>query len=281
MSSSRRTFFQQAAAASAALALAPRLAAETTPAADRDFYELRYYRVKAETRLQADADPAPLDGYLEHALLPALDRLGLREVGVFTELEVQKATASATPKPGSPVWVLITHRTLDSFVHVSAELAADPVVQAAGAAYLQAPKSRPGFERIDSWLYRAFRGLPRIEVPAFSRSRAPGRVFEMRDYESHSETKALNKMAMFDDGEIALMKDLGMHPVFFGQSLAGPDLPHLRYITSGPDLASHLAAWQKFGPDPRWTQMKNDPRYTDNVSRNTARFLAPKAYSPI
>jgi hypothetical protein len=282
MSTPRRTFFKQAAAASAALALAPRLTAETadTPPG-RDFHELRCYRLKAESRLKADADPAPLDAYLEQALLPALDRLGLRDVGVFTELDVDKAAASSTPKAGSPVWVLITHRTLDSFVRASAELLADPAVQAAGAGYLQAPAQQPTFERIDCWLYRAFRGLPRLEVPAFSRSRAPGRVFEMRDYESHSEMKAQNKMEMFDDGEIALMKDLGMHPVFFGQGIAGPDLPHLRYITCGPDLASHLAAWKKFGPDPRWTAMKNDPRYAGNVSRNTPRFLAPKPYSAI
>lgn len=282
MSQPRRTFLHQAAAASAALALAPRLAADTAAGeAGRDLYELRCYRLKAESRLKADADPAPLDGYLEQALLPALDRLGLRDVGVFTELEVRKETASATPRPGSPVWVLITHPTLDSFVRVSAGLLTDPAVQSAGDAYLQASSQRPGFERIDCWLYQAFRGLPRLEVPAFSRARAPGRVFEMRDYESHSEMKALNKMAMFDDGEIALMKDLGMHPVFFGQGIAGPDLPHLRYITSGPDLASHLAGWGKFGPDPRWAALRDDPRYADNVSRNTSRFLAPKPYSQL
>jgi hypothetical protein len=88
-------------------------------------------------------------------------------------------------------------------------------------------------------------------------------------------------MAMFDDGEIALMKDLGMAPLCFGQALAGPNLPHLRYITGGPDLATHLANWKRFGPDPRWIRMKNDPRYADTVSKNTARFLTPKAYSQI
>jgi len=93
--------------------------------------------------------------------------------------------------------------------------------------------------------------------------------------------KALNKMAMFDEGEIALMKDLGMAPVFFGQALAGPNLPHLRYITSGPDLGTHLANWKKFGPDPRWAKMKDLPQYADNTSRNTARFLAPKPYSQL
>ena len=194
---------------------------------------------------------------------------------------MNKETATASPKPGSPVWVLIPHPSLDSFVQVSAALNADPAVQAAGAAYLNAPKSAPGFERIDTWLLLAFRGLPRLELPAFSRDRVPTRVFELRDYESHSELKALNKMAMFDDGEIQLMKDLHMNPVFFGQALAGPNLPHLRYITCAPDLATHLANWKAFGPDPRWVKMKNDPQYADNTSLNTARFLAPKAYSEI
>ena len=88
-------------------------------------------------------------------------------------------------------------------------------------------------------------------------------------------------MGMFNDGEITLMKDLGMAPVFFGQALAGPDLPHLRYLTGGPDLATHLAHWGKFGTDPRWADIKDRPRYADNVSKNTSRFLTPKAYSPI
>jgi hypothetical protein len=173
------------------------------------------------------------------------------------------------------------HASLESFARVSAELNADPAVQKAGAEYLNVAKASPAFERIDSWLLLAFKSMPRMEVPAFSKQRAPGRVFEMRDYESHSELKALNKMAMFDEGETQLMRDLGMSPLFFGQALAGPNLPHLRYITCGPDLAAHLAGWSKFGPDPRWVKMRSDPRWTDNTSKNTARFLVPTAYSEL
>ena len=77
------------------------------------------------------------------------------------------------------------------------------------------------------------------------------------------------------------MRDLGMSPVFFGQALAGPNLPHLRYITSGPDLATHLNAWKKFGPDPRWIKMRDLPQYADTTSKNTARFLTPRPYSTI
>ena len=282
MTYSRRNFLKTTLAASASAAFASRLSAGAAPAAPgRDYYELRCYRLQAGTRLKTDADPALLDGYLEHTLLPALGRNGIRNVGVFTELDVKKETATAAPKPGSPVWVLIPHATLDSFMHVSAALNADPAVQQAGAAYLQAPKASPAFERIDSWLLLAFQGMPRLELPPFSRDRTPTRVFELRDYESHGELKALSKMAMFDDGETALMKDLGMSPFFFGQALAGPDLPHLRYMTGGPDLATHLANWKKFGADPRWMAMRGLPRYADNTSKNTARFLTPKPCSQI
>jgi hypothetical protein len=278
----RRSFLKSSLAASAvaSVTLGSRgIAAEAK--AGRDYYELRCYRVKADSRLKTDADAALLDGYLEAALLPALSKRGVDHVGVFSELEVDKKAVTAVPKMGSPVWVLIRFDSLDSFVNVAAELNRDPMVQQAGAAYLDVPKSRPAFERIDSWLLRAFASMPRMELPEFSKNRVPTRVFEMRDYESHGELKALNKMDMFDAGETPLMRDLGMNPMFFGQALTGPNLPHLRYITCGPDLATHLANWSRFGPSEGWQKLKNDPRFSDNTSLNTARFLAPKAYSGI
>ena len=273
----RRAFLQASLAASATAALASRgqAAAASSTAIGREYYDLRAYRLKP------GASRAGLDAYLEKALLPALDKRGVKNVGVFTELDVNKNAATSTPKGDSPVWVLIPYASLDTFVSVSADLNTDAAVQKAGGNYLQAPKSNPAFERIDSWLLLAFKGMPKLELPAFSKSKAPNRVFEMRDYESHSELKAINKMDMFNEGEIAIMKDLGMSPVFFGQALTGPNLPHLRYITCGPDLATHLANWKKFGPDPRWEKLKVLPQYQENTSKNTARFLAPAAYSQI
>lgn len=277
MPTPRRAFLKSAAVASAATAVstAPFASAQERGAAAREYYELRAYRLKP------GAPTAALDGYFEKALLPALDRHGIKTVGVFTELEVNKAEATSVAKPDTPVWVLIPHKTLDSFVTVSGDLNAEPAVQKAGGEYLQAPKATPAFDRIDSWLLLAFTAHPTMTLPDFSTKRVPTRVFEMRDYESHSEIKALAKIAMFNDGEVEIMRTLGMSPVFFGQALAGPNLPHLRYITSGPDLAAHLDAWKKFGPDPRWVKMKDLPQYADSTSKNTARFLTPKPYSAI
>jgi hypothetical protein len=275
MNSSRRALLTSTLAASAATAVSSGGRAGAAASARREYYELRAYRLKA------GAATTVLDRYFEKALLPALDRRGIRSVGVFTELEVNKTDQTSVAKPDTPVWVLIPHATLDSFVAVSAELNADPAVQKAGNEYLQAPKSAPSYDRIDSWLLLAFKGHPTMTTPDFSKKRVPTRVFEMRDYESHSELKALAKIAMFNEAEIEIMRDLGLSPVMFGQALTGPNLPHLRYITSGPDLASHLDGWKKFGSDPRWLKMKNLPQYADVTSKNTARFLTPRPYSQI
>jgi hypothetical protein len=275
MNNSRRAFLTSAIAASAATSVGTASLRAAPAAARREYYELRAYR-----RRPGAATPL-LDGYFEKALLPALDRRGIKSVGVFTELDVNKGDQTSVAKPDSPVWVLIPHATLDSFVTVSAELNSDPAVRKAGAEYLEAPKAAPAYDRIDTWLLLAFKGHPAMTLPDFSKKRVPTRVFEMRDYESHSELKALAKMAMFDEGEAEIMRDLGMSPVFFGQALAGPNLPHLRYITGGADLAAHLNAWKKFSPDPRWMKMKDLPQYADATSKNTARFLAPRPYSAI
>jgi hypothetical protein len=284
MKSTRRNFLKSSLAASATAALATGIsarAAQTSPsAAARDYYELRAYRLKPDT------SSAVLENYLEKALIPALNARGLANVGVFTEVEVDKKAVTAKPTIGTPtapvaIWVLITHPSLESFTQISTELNTDATVQAAAPEFFRTPKANPAYDRVDTWLLRAFAGMPKLAVPAFSKNKTPSRIFELRDYESHSEERALSKMAMFNDGEISLMQDLGMSPVFFGQALAGPNLPHLRYITCGPDLATHLGNWKKFGPDPRWVKMKDQPTYKDNTSKNTARFIVPSAYSQI
>ena len=126
-------------------------------------------------------------------------------------------------------------RQLESFVTVSAELNTDPAVLKGGAEYLQSPKSAPAFERIDSWLLLAFKGHPTMTLPEFSKKRVPTRVFEMRDYESHSELKALAKMAMFNEGEIEIMRDLGMSPCLLraGALRPEPAPPALHHVGPG------------------------------------------------
>ncbi|HEY1763742.1 MAG TPA: NIPSNAP family protein [Opitutaceae bacterium] len=264
----RREFLKTSLAATATAALAPASAsaADPTSSSGRDFIELRAYRLKAA------ASHALLDGYLEKAFIPALNARGISAVGVFTEPEA---------KDGAAVWVLIPHPSLESVASVAASLNADPAVQSAGADYLNSPTAaNPAFERIDSWLMLSFAGLPRLAVPELAR-KGQSRIFEMRTYESFSELKALKKIDMFNAGEIKLMQDLNLSPVFYGQVLVGRDMPELTYMLCSPDLETHKKNWAAFGTHPTWVKMKNDPQYADTVSHITSRFLAPASYSQI
>ena len=246
-------------------------AAERGSAAKQEYYELRAYRPKS------GAGHDLLDGYLEKAVIPGLNRIGITPIGVFTQIEKPGVASASDSKT---VFVLIPYPSWESFADAAAQLNSDDSFQKAAAEYLKSPKSNPAFDRIDSWLLLAFAGMPRLEQPAYSREKKP-RIFEMRTYESHSESKALKKVEMFNSGEIEVMHEVGLGPIFYGQALIGPGLPHLTYMLSAESEEEHKKHFAAFGKHPVWTKLKNDPQYEDTVSKITSRFLAPTAYSQI
>jgi hypothetical protein len=262
----RREFITTSLAASALTGISPSaLTAPATGGGAREYYEIRAYHLKEGAKHEL------LDGYLEKAAIPALNRLGVKPVGAFTELE---------PKDGAALWVVIPYPSLEAFATVTAQLPADPAYQKTGAEYLQLPKATPGFERIDSWFLLAFSGMPKLEQPPYSREKKT-RIFELRTYESHSESKALKKVEMFNSGEIDVMHEVGLGPILYGQGLVGKDLPHLTYMLSGEDREEHKKHWAGFGKHPVWNKLKDDPQYADTVSKITSRFLSPTSYSQI
>jgi len=234
----------------------------------QEYYELRIYRAKETSGVGAVVD------FLGHAALPALNRLGVKPVGVFTEKDPKEA------QDAKAVFMLIPYPSLQSFASTTARVNADKEYQQAGLEYLQRPKTNPAFDRIDSWLLLAFAGLPRMDLPAYCREQKP-RLFELRTYESYSEVKALKKVEMFNSGEIEVMKEVGLGPIFYGQALIGPGLPHLTYMTSGENEQLHKDHWDAFGKHPIWNKLKNDPQYADTVSKISKRILLPAECSQI
>ena len=265
----RREFLKGSLAAGALAGLNPTSAgaraAEPGKSNEREYYELRVYRLKSE------ANQKLLDSYLEKAAFPALNRLGIKTVGAFTLIDSKEAPA---------VYVLIPYPSLDAFGAACASVNADPEYQKAGADYLRTAKANPAFERIDSWLMLAFAGLPKLDLPAYCRDKKP-RVFEMRTYESYSEAKALKKVEMFNSGEIEVMHEVGLGPIFYGQALIGPGLPHLTYMLSAETEDLHKKHFGGFGKHPTWDKLKNDPQYANTVSKIKNWFLAPTSYSQI
>jgi len=264
----RRDFLKSSGVASAAALLSPALLPKATAqmnAAPREYYEWRAYRIKP------GADHGLLDNYLEKALIPALNRLDSKPVGVFTELE---------PKDDPAVFVLVPHPTLNAFVECAARLEGDKEYLKSGADYLEVAKKDPAFVRIDIWLLRAFAGMPKIELPSYAKERKP-RIFEARTYESHSETKARKKVEMFNSGEIEIMRDVKLGPIFFGEAIAGSGLPHLTYMLSAENREEHKQHFAGFGKHPKWKALSTDPQYKDTVSKSLSKFLQPAACSQI
>jgi hypothetical protein len=249
-------------------------AADPKNEGQREYYELRAYHLKSGASRQL------LDNYLEKAAIPALNRLGSKPIGVFVQAERAGTTGGTDIRDPDTVFVLIPYPSLEAFASLPSGLHADQDFHKAGEQYLHLPKSNPAFERIDSWLMLAFAGMPKIELPDYCRQKKQ-RIFELRTYESHSELKAIKKVEMFNAGEIEVMREVGLGPIFFGQALIGPGLPHLTYMLSAENEELHKKHFGGFGKHPTWDKLKNDPQYADTVSKVKNRFLAPTSYSQI
>jgi hypothetical protein len=263
-----RSLAATAATAAAATATRVRSARAASDPASQEFYELRTYRIPSPEMNKL------VSRYLEDALLPALERQGLDRIGVFTTLPQDDQ------QPDHDLRVLIPYPTLDVFLDQRPALAADSAYQRAAADYLAQPLKNPAYQRIISQLMRAFAGMPTLELPAQSRSNT-ARIFELRTYESHNEDAAARKIEMFNTGEIQLMRDVRMAPVFFGEMLVGHNLPNLTYMLSASDMDAHKSHWKTFIDHPEWQRMKAIQKYKGTVSKIHNWFLKPTEYSGI
>ena len=215
--------------------------------AGNQYYELRIYTTTSDAQRQRVND------YWQNAAIPAYNRMGIQPVGVFTEQE-----DSAT----NNIYVLIPCDSLEIFTAIPAKLAADADYQKAAADYLSAPKPNPAYDRFESSLLVAFDGMKHISIPPADKK---PNVFELRTYKSSSEGKGLNKIQMFESGEITVMKEVGLAPIFYGRKVVGSHMPCLVYMTCGVNADEHKKHWSAFGAAPVWKQLQADPQYKDNM----------------
>jgi len=148
-------------------------------------------------------------------------------------------------------------------------LASDAEYPKAAAAYLGAKAADPVYARIDSSLLVPIEGMPRLARPDTSRPR----LLNLRVYESHNERAARKKVEMFNKGELAIFRRVGLTPVFFAETVVGASMPNLTYLLVFPDDDARAAAWARFGADPEWQKLRAIPEYADKeiVSRITTR----------
>ena len=268
----RREFLAASAAAALGAAVLARGAGPLPRSkAAKQWIELRTYHFASPDKLKA------FEEFFAQAAAPALGRAGVEPAGAFKLLAKDNPTLKLAADPND-LYVLLPHRSLESWLGMQSRLAADEAFVEAGAGILKAPKRDPAYARYESSLLLAFDQCPQVQVP----TKAPGRVMQLRIYESHNEERARKKIQMFNEGgEIEIFRRCGINPVFFGESLAGSKLPNLTYMVAFEDEPAQKKAWDTFRADPEWKKLSGDQTYKDTVSNITNLILRPAAGSQV
>jgi hypothetical protein len=257
----RRKFIQSSLITTSALAAGQLAFADTTQAAKKELYEWREYE------MHFGGSQNTLHQYFEKALIPALNKQGIKNVGVFREI------GKTDP---AKIYVLIAYPSFEEYLPINTKLKADDEFIKNSASYVQVPAEKPLYNRIKTSLLVAFDGLPIMKLPPKST-----RIFEVRTYEGYSEDAVRRKIKMFNDEEFPIFYRTKLNPVFFGEAIAGDTLPCLTYMLHFGSMEERDKNWAAFSADADWKKVLADPQYANTVSNIRRVFLEPLPYSQV
>lgn len=227
----------------------------------KEVYELRTY----ELNFGKPADV--LYDYIEKSLIPALNKNEIFNIGVFEEI------GDAMPKK---IYVLIPFKNINDYYQTVEGLKSDEDYKTASNIYMKTSPQDFPFVRYETSLFIAFDGLPKMIKPSKEST-----VFELRTYEAYNEDALQRKIKMFNESEFKIFDDVGLHSVFFGEKIAGPQMPCLTYMIAFKDMEERNANWEKFGPHPEWQRIVQLPEYENTVSNIYRIFLKPLPFSKL
>jgi len=139
--------------------------------------------------------------------------------------------------------------------------------------------NQPIFTRYEQILLSSFKDMPKMKIPSPDISKKD-RIFELRSYESPTETAYRNKVHMFNEGgEIKLFDQLGFNAVFYADVLLGSTMPNLMYMTSFCSIESRNEHWKQFGSSDTWKKLSSMDFYKNNMSALHSLLLKSTAYS--
>ncbi|TAI47585.1 NIPSNAP family protein [Flagellimonas allohymeniacidonis] len=229
--------------------------------AQEEVYELRTYEL-------GFFGPAEvLHNYFEQALIPALNRQGIDNVGAFEE------SVETMPKK---IYLLIGYDNIQSFQDSKDALAKDEKYLQDADSYLNAPEASIPFKRISTSLIRSTTGFPKLVKP-----NDDANLFELRIYDSYNEDALRRKVKMFNDSEFVIFDEVGLPMVFFGHNIAGNQMPCLTYLLAFKDMNAHGEAWSKFLAHPEWVRILKLEEYANTINEITRVFLKPLPYSQL
>ena len=211
----------------------------------------------------------------DQALIPALNRQGVKKVGIFwTDNTLNKDMTNLN----TTVFVVASFTELPKATDMERRLLADPVYMKDATALFTAPVKTPMFDNCASDLFQAFATCPSVEQTSVS----PDRLFQLRIYNSYTPERNAKKISMFEaGGEIGIFRACGMPPVFFGEAIVGQALPNLTYLLAFDNTEAQEKCWNKFKAHPDWLALKADKQYKDTATKIQNIVLKPSKGSQL
>ncbi|MDH6305466.1 hypothetical protein M2459_001919 [Parabacteroides sp. PF5-5] len=207
-----------------------------------------------------------LDTFYREVLIPAYNRKKIK-VGAF-KLYEEKDLAQR--------FYLFVYPDITTYYNVKRTIWEDKTFRKAAQAFYDKSAVNPVYKEFESYLCEAFDKIPQLKMPDKDRG-----LFHLRHYWSPNEEANQRKVKMFNEAEMDVFDKVGIHPVCYGDVLAGPHMPALMYLTWYKDKATHDASWGAFGKHPGWLAIKDLPEYAHTATNNTNRILLPLDYSQI
>jgi NIPSNAP protein len=237
-----------------------------TPKDQREYYQISIYHFKTPEQRAA------IDSYLKNAWMPAIHKLGMKSIGVFSPI----ANDTSADKK---IVIVLPAKSLKDLIDLPVKLSRDEAFQAAGQTFIGPNYNEPSFSRLENIILYAFPLAPVLQMPNLHSAKVD-RVYELRSYESPTDKLFRNKVQMFNEGgEVALFKRLNFNAIFYAEVIAGSSMPNLMYMTSFESMADREAHWKTFSADPEWKKLSTDPGYQHNVSRADITLMRVADYS--
>jgi hypothetical protein len=234
-------------------------------AAERYYYQIKVYHFKTT------AQEARLDQYLQTAYIPAMHKIGIKNIGVFKPIDVDTADRK--------IYVWIPFRNWDELENADQKIAKDAKFMTDGKDYWDALYNNVPYTRIETMVLKSFADSPVPVMPNLTANRAD-RVYELRSYENPTEKYHASKLKMFTvGGELGLFTKINANAVFYAEVLAGSRMPNLMYLTTYNNKQDRDEHWKAFFGSPEWKTLSAQAEYQKNVSKNDDQLLHPTDYS--
>lgn len=235
----------------------------------QEFYEIKLYLIDSPEQ------EAQIDNYLKNAYIPALNKAGIENIGVF------KPIKGDTIHYGKRIYVLTPFKSIQQFLEIPASLKNNNQYLKAAYDYLEAPHDKSPYNRIETTFLKAFKNMPLLKLPQL-KGNPENHIYELRSYESATENLLEKKIHMFNEGgEIPLFDSLNFNAVFFAEVLIGSKTPNLMYMTSFDSMEVRDQYWKTFFSSEKWKELIANKYYDNSVSKAEIFLLNRTSYSGI